>query len=163
MNSFLTNQLEDVKNDLKELDVITIRSLENEQDYQDGECSETFRDSEFDGYLKEKRGLNAKIKTKLQKYHEWASEIQSKLKNKEKHGVFILDAKVVDDEMIKRALNQTHEQEIELLKEDYEIKIKSARIDERNKVCQELINEFELSTFISEVEKLAKENGVELK
>jgi len=26
-----------------------------------------------------------------------------------------------------------------------------------------LINEFELSTFISEVEKLAKDNGVELK
>ena len=148
MNTFLTNQLEDVKNDL-----IALKDLSRSDCVKDFNCHEY-----WDYYV-----LRELIKTKLQKYHEWASEIQSKLKNKEKHGVFILDAKVVDDEMIKRALNQTHEQEIELLKEDYEIKIKSARIDERNKVCQELINEFELSTFISEVEKLAKENGVELK
>ena len=128
MNSFLSNQLEDVKNDLKELDVITIRSLENEQDYQDGECSETFRDSEFDGYLKEKRGLNAKIKTKLQKYHEWASE------ERKEH---IKDIG-----------------ELELLKP---IRIAKANIHHKENKIKEL------STFISEVEKLAKDNGVELK
>jgi hypothetical protein len=65
-------------------------------------------------------------------------EVLKEITKLEKHGVIILDAKVVTEEMISRALNPTKEQEIEILKEDFEVKIKSARIDERNKVCEEL-------------------------
>jgi len=107
MNTFLTNQLEDVKNDLKGC-------------MRDG-CP-AGDELEFCG----KRNwycnkCQSKIKTKLQKYHEWASE------------------------------------ELRFINED---------IDGENSCLTEEVlvkRTEELSTFISEVEKLAKENNIKLK
>jgi hypothetical protein len=79
-----------------------------------------------------------KMKTKTEKIKELKTKLKDTISKFEKHGVIILDIKAVNEEMISRALNPTKEQEIEILKEECEIKIKSAKIDERNKVCEEL-------------------------
>jgi hypothetical protein len=78
------------------------------------------------------------MKTKTEKIKELKTKLKDTISKFEKHGVIILDIKAVNEEMISRALNPTKEQEIEILKEECEIKIKSAKIDERNKVCEEL-------------------------
>lgn len=83
------------------------------------------------------------LKAKLETLKKASKKVEEIIKSNEKHGIIILDAQVVNDELLSRALNPTHEQEIELIKEDYEIKIKSARIDERNKTCQDLLKQLE--------------------
>ncbi|MEK6880222.1 MAG: hypothetical protein AABY22_11465 [Nanoarchaeota archaeon] len=77
-------------------------------------------------------------------------EILEIINNKEKRGVIILDAKIVTEEMISKAINLINlrlpiDKRIELIKNtkgyDWKIKIKSAKIDERNKVCEEIKQE----------------------
>jgi len=136
MNTFLTNQLEDVKNDLKEMDIHITCPYCNVKlvAYAEGQrarcknnkCKGETKDYPLD--IMSIIELNTKIKTKLQKYHEWARE------ERKEH---IKDIG-----------------ELELLKP---IRIAKANIHHKENKIKEL------STFISEVEKLAKDNGVELK
>ena len=60
------------------------------------------------------------------------------IEESEMHGQIILDVQILDDERIRKSINPTAEEEKELIKEEYETKILSARIEERNKVCQEI-------------------------
>jgi len=135
MNTCLTNQLEDVKNDLKYLEkkhhqtVSEMMEMNEEGDltYKEQEVwIETEKQKDIDYLLKKKE-----IKTKLQKYHEWASEEEFKLV-------------IYHRDIINFLLNNG--------------------FDEKPKVIDNINQDIEeLSTFISEVEKLAKDNGVELK
>jgi len=87
MNTFLTNQLEDVKNDLKEMDIHITCPYCNVKlvAYAEGQrarcknnkCKGETKDYPLD--IMSIIELNTKIKTKLQKYHEWAREERKEL------------------------------------------------------------------------------------
>jgi hypothetical protein len=78
------------------------------------------------------------LKSNLQTIKSLAEEVEKVINSLEKRGVIILNVKEVNDEMIRKSINPTNEEEKELLKEEYEIKISSAKIEERNKVCEEI-------------------------
>jgi len=131
MNSFLTNQLEDVKNDLKEMDThITCPycnvKLVAYAEGQRAKCKNNKCKGETKDYplnIMSIIELNTKIKTKLQKYHEWASEMREDKRN-----------------LISFFIITRYKDELE----------------------QEELEEKELSTFILEVEKLAKASNIDL-
>jgi hypothetical protein len=88
--------------------------------------------ADWDGFVKK---LNNVIDETTKQAEKRFIEI---IEESEMHGQIILDVQILDDERIRKSINPTAEEEKELIKEEYETKILSARIEERNKVCQEI-------------------------
>lgn len=70
-------------------------------------------------------------------------KIEELIISREKHGVIIIDVKEFDDKYLFRALDNSVKANIERLKEDYEVKIKSEVLNAKNKLCEELLEEIQ--------------------